>query len=262
MKSALGERYLALPKVDVAAMLKDADAAGFNPLTYLRSGVASLYSKSVDLEGYRIQTPDVHQPQAFAPSAYVPQVFQRSGQPGLPTAALSAMHVASLGSTAMGAVSDGFTAFMSQSRIQGQQAFQRELLNTSLAAIARGRKAGNKVAGSSFYVPATVTAGSKVEKAKKSKTLMYGGGLVPTDPGTSPAEDWSDRYGEEGPMSWLIGPAVAYQDAKHNAKGMGFSDVMGWIDRKTQFQLPTWNDLPEWARPGGGPMVVNVSKQR
>lgn len=46
---------------------------------------------------------------------------------------------------------------------------------------------------------------------KERARLAFGGKVWPTDPGTSSAEQWEDRYGDEG-MGSLMGFAVFYKD--------------------------------------------------
>lgn len=151
----IGNAYLALPKVDLKRMVADAEAAGFNPLTVIRNGGMAGYSKSVELPGYQMLMPT-----AFHETPYQQQHIFQTG--AAPTSAGPAP-VQGVGSVFAGALQDGFSQFMSQTRINEQQQFQRELLNASLAGVQRGKKAGNSASGSSFYVPGKVTAGSMAE---------------------------------------------------------------------------------------------------
>ena len=224
----LGTAYLALPKVDLKAMVADAEAAGFNPLTVIRNGGMAGYSKSVELPGYQMMIPT-----AFHETPYQQQHVFQAGQ--APTSAGPAP-VQGVGSVFAGALQDGFSTFMSENRIMEQRDFQREMLNASLAGIQRGKKAGNSTAGSFGYVPGTVSAGGDI-KIKKQPELWFAGTRVLTDPKTSPASDYTDRWGDEGPGAWVSGMGVMMRDFQHNMKDMSFLEIMRKIDRWTEVPL-------------------------
>lgn len=229
ISAALGEQYTAAPMVKLGELVRDAEAFGFNPLTYLRAGAASLYGKAVDLPGYQMR-----QVQHIAS----PEIFQASALP----------QVRGIGSVVAGAAADAFATFSTQSNIQQQQAFQERLLNTSLAAVAAGRKAGNSKAGSFLNVPGMNTAGSKT--VTKPPQIGFGGNMLRTDNSTTNAEECETRYGDEGPASWMCGLGVAYFDAKEHTKAEPYGPV-GWIDKNIKSMPQTW--VPRWYAPESQP---------
>lgn len=87
---------------------------------------------------------------------------------------------------------------------------------------------------------------SLAKKPKDRPKLFMGGDVVQTDPKTSNAEEYEDRYGDEGPVSWLPPIGIAWNDFKHNV-GSGnltrekFTDwfvrQLKWIDRSTDLGM-------------------------
>lgn len=80
-------------------------------------------------------------------------------------------------------------------------------------------------------------------KADDRPPLHVGGQRWSTDPTTSNVEDFSKRYGDEGPAQWLAQALVAWNDYKANsgsfdtrpeAISQKIWDAMKWIDRNVK----------------------------
>lgn len=69
--------------------------------------------------------------------------------------------------------------------------------------------------------------------------LFMGGQRIERDPTTSDSQDFENRYGE--PAEWIASPGIAWNDLKHNSKGMGFMDMLRWIDDRTKL----WGNSPQ-----------------
>lgn len=241
----LGQEYLARPSVDMSRLVADAEAAGFNPLSYLRSGAASLYSKQVNLPGYQMMMP-----QTFQES-----VFQWSDLPGMPTPAPAVPRPStSAGSMLFQAGSDAFGAFVSQSRIESQQDLQRELLQKSLDGVAKGKKAGSKSSGSFGFVPGSVTMGGTVTDKGSLALARPGtpekGDVKVTNPWTNYSVDpsqrdasaFTDRYGEGEIAETLLLLKQGATDFWYNVTGMTDAQRTEWANKNV-----TWDN----AKPGG-----------
>lgn len=63
-------------------------------------------------------------------------------------------------------------------------------------------------------IPAIGPLPDVAEKNKQSERppLQIGGMRISTDPRTSNMKDFEDRYGDEGPASWMIPPMIAWND--------------------------------------------------
>lgn len=99
--------------------------------------------------------------------------------------------------------------------------------------------------------PALPTGGEEgltiPEKKLDDRTSMIVGGTkVLTDPGTSDAKAFEDRYGDESLVSKIIGNYIAYRDYLHNvqsekflakaARGIGYKELPSWA-RKLRERL-------------------------
>lgn len=62
--------------------------------------------------------------------------------------------------------------------------------------------------------------------------LMMGGQQITTDPNTSDAQLFQNRYGEL--LEGVAGAGVAYNDLKASTAGMTFGDILRWIDSKSR----------------------------
>lgn len=216
--AALGQQYREEKFLHLDHLVADAERAGFNPLSVLRAGGAALYSKQVNLPGYQMM---------------MPSTFQWSELPGLPTrSAQSVSSAPGVGSLLAGAANDAFGHFMSETRLLGQQNFQRELLQMSLAGVAKGKKAGNTTAGSSFYVPGYLTAGQAAKvaalpalarpqqpeagKVEVTNPFDYRG----VDPTSRDASTFTGRYGESELVEMVTGTKTFFDDIFFNLTGM------------------------------------------
>lgn len=80
------------------------------------------------------------------------------------------------------------------------------------------------------------------KKLDPSPNIWLGGRKVIADPLTTNAEKWEDRYGDDGPASWVGGVATGWNDFKHNVNTGNLTrqdfvnflaNQLGWIDRST-----------------------------
>lgn len=92
-------------------------------------------------------------------------------------------------------------------RLENMQ-LQNDLLRSRLAVI---NQPGTPP-GVDFPVP-------EGKKPEERPPLMLRGGRWDTFPGTSPMKAWSDQYGDEGPMNYLMQGVIGADDAIHNWSG-------------------------------------------
>lgn len=229
ISAQLGRNFVSAPSVKMAEMVADAERFGFNPLTYLRSGAASLYSKVNDLPGFQMQ-----QVQHIAS----PENFQASVLP----------QVRSLGGVFASAAQDGFGSYMSESRILQQQNFQRSMLSAALTGVQKGKKAGNSGAGSSFYVPGMTTAGATASaKGNAALSIPNPAGWErenskvtnpwfqwKVDPTQTDASAKTNRYGESELAETLVFLDQSANDWWYNVTGKTR------VERYNQWTLPMW----------------------
>lgn len=215
---ALGRELLTVPEtvtdntrqdnysyVDVDSMMKAADRAGFNPVTWLNAGGMQAYTQSGSVNSgsktsighnaaaaFQMMMPETNLVSA-SQAVKVPNAMQAIGDAG--TAALN--------------------VYRQDTKLEQSQAFQKELLGLQIAGIqaARAKGAGvNSVGGST---PSTTTAGSasggwfsrpgdtattygnpnwEADAAKVSNP--WPSGWMKVDPRTSNADSFSNRYGD------------------------------------------------------------------
>lgn len=108
----------------------------------------------------------------------------------------------------------GFAGQSLPAKVAGAEAAQRLVSNnldneekSMRLAILKARFA--QLTGTAPTGPFNVPEESKVEGRPP---LMFGGMRIRTAPDTSNAETFEKRYGDDGPMSWLINTAIAARD--------------------------------------------------
>lgn len=243
--------------VDTAAMMKAADAAGFNPVTFINAGGLQAYTQT----GFKSEQHDIsdlmveenysstgHNAAAayqlkaglMSPQTYQATAFQTSAfQENMPTPQQAVPNNMMIAANAGSAALNAYTAGAAR---EDSQAFQREMLNTQLAAIQR-----NQGANRTGFVPSTVTSGGLTVGNKngaglsalspvtsqglplpqgwkagetEATTDMWKGILPWSSGGAKEMPDASvgeNRYGELG--EWLLGAANLTSDAFKAATG-------------------------------------------
>lgn len=81
-------------------------------------------------------------------------------------------------------------------------------------------------------------------KQKERPPLQMEGERWLTSPGTSNMEAWEDRYGDDGPVTWITQAGVALSDLKRN-----YGQPQTW---PTQLMHTLWNRLSAEAREEAG----------
>jgi len=139
--------------VDISGMMQAAEEAGFNPVTFLQNGGLQAYLRN-DTESTDTQSFDDYQVKRTGHNAVAafqlrsPQVYQETPAP--------TMHVPHMGEAFANAGAAAFNQYRADAVRADAQDFQRELMNTQLAAYAQRSNPGS----ASFYVPGFKTAGS------------------------------------------------------------------------------------------------------
>lgn len=85
-------------------------------------------------------------------------------------------------------------------------------------------------------VPFVVPENKKVEERPP---LMFGGRRWDTNPDTSPMKAWEDQYGDEGPVSWMLPPVMAWRDLMYNIN----PNPEGW---RSSFLSPHTTAVQRW----------------
>ena len=209
--------------VDYQRMAREAEKAGFNPLTALRNGGSAGFSSSV------------HHP----------------GLSGVGDA------LAGIGQS-MGAALDKRFDPIEQKRNHVESA----LLDYQLAHLQAGPKApmmyGDVPARSArpqvLQTVPPLTSQARVKNGTAVPKMAFTSGDAPTvstvgledrtgftsDPGTADAAGWEQRYGEPG--DWIGGVYVMGADAIHNAKR-----ALKYANEKTPSWVPTDQQIIDWA---------------
>lgn len=84
--------------------------------------------------------------------------------------------------------------------------------------------------------------------------LQMGGDRIQTDPGTTNMQKFEDRYGDEGPVPWVLQTGVAFNDLVKN-----YGQPATW---PTQIMGQLWRRLSDEAREEAGNFKNFVSKLR
>lgn len=212
--------------VDIKGMMAAAEAAGFNPVTFLRNGGLQAYlrndngthSTSTDATDLTVTTTRKGH---NAVAAYQ----MKLEQPYLMEAP-TITHVPGTGEVLAKAGQAAFSQYNDDRIRQGAQDFQRELLNTQLAAI---QQPGASTGSRSFYVPGFSTSGSTITNntqgglsstpfEKKAATLTNPFLRAKVDPGYSDAEAIETRYGDVAQEVGGLRNLIA--DGLYNATGL------------------------------------------
>lgn len=227
--------------VDVKGMMDAAEAAGFNPVTFLNAGGMQAYtqtgsrSHAVSSEITDMMTTRTSKGHNAAAAFQLmaglmsPQAYQRNST--------QINRVPSAGEAVGDAISSGSKAGFQQYNEDRDRDLKMELLGKQLDAIQKA--SGKPVAGGrSMYIPSTTTSGSTTrnsvggslgtgpaisgpfEKETGKYTDPWGGQFgMKVDPKTSDAETKSDRYGdiaEELAGGWNIINDTVYSATGRN----------------------------------------------
>lgn len=259
--------------VDTEGMMKAAEAAGFNPVTFLNAGGLQAYTQTgsrttlsdtqTDITDMLVtNTTTGHN--AGLSAQIQSQTDQFSAQLASPTTyQMSATQVGKIPST-MEVIGDAGTAALNAYRQdearQNNQDFQREMLNTQLAAIQKASGA-NKFGGGFGTVPSMSTSGGT--------TVTGGGGLTPkvgtvtnpwagvggvVSPSWPDAETVENRYAEG--VSIPYGIIGGFNDATRNVFGKDLRDFFNMMNNpgpKSQGGSWWYSPLPAGAGSSGLP---------
>lgn len=232
--------------VDMAGFMKAAEDHGFNPLTFLRSGALSLFTKSSVNGSMNME--------AALAGQYIPQMSS----------------VPSTGEILGGALSSALAGFQNDRAQQAQNKFSMDLVNAQLKGAGFN---GSSSASRSFNVPSAVLSGpsrsssgsgalasTQLTKASPFRApgdaLCMFGVCMPTHGGTSSGEDFETRHGDFWGSIFATAPVVA-----DTWKGLGLvnskvaADPFGVVSR-------IGNAVGDWAtsdiRPGSpADFIVN-----
>lgn len=221
-------------KSNLADLVKDAEANGFNPLSVLRAGGLGSYSTSRNFGG---STDTTYSSGGKVTTSGGDTTTTVTGSTAM-DAALAGQHlpmlmsinpqtqVPGVGEVIGNAINAGVNQWQDDRRQSQQNQHQMDMLNAQLSgANQRGS------AGGWFGSPRAVTAGGNFNVAgggglapastyKKPGDLLFAGGApIYTDPGTSNAEDWETRYSDPG--GWIGGVIAADIDLGLNLRKHG-----------------------------------------
>lgn len=209
--------------VDTAAMMAAADAAGFNPVTFLNAGGMQAYTQTgsrtrgwersfdnqTEITDLMVTTKSKgHNAAAgyqLMAGLMSPQTFQMQSS--------QAVKIPSMLETIGDAGTAALNQYNNDARHQSNQDFQREMLGKQLDAIQKNSGRNNNPSRS-FYSPTTTTSGGKTvtsaggalgsgpsisgpfERGIGKATNPWGPGPMGIDTKWSDAETFSDRYGD------------------------------------------------------------------
>lgn len=224
-------------KSNLADLVKDAEANGFNPLTVLRAGGLGSYSTSRNFGG---STDTTYTSAGKVTTAGGDTTTTVTGSTAM-DAALAGQHmpvlmsinpstqVPGVGEVLGNAINAGVNQWQDDRRQSQQNQFQMDMLQAQLkGANQRGSS------GDWFGSPRAVTAGGNYNTAgggnlgsaalagafKTAGDLLFAGGSpIYTDPGTSNGEDWETRYSDLG--GWIGGLIAADRDLSLNLRKAG-----------------------------------------
>lgn len=240
-------------------MVRDAEAMGFNPVTWLNAmstsyaameqygrglsaaGIDMSYNASIGGAQYRAQK-DKFVPEYFVPEMYTdsysadPYMYtQKSYMQNAPSAQVPSM-LEVVGTAAQ----TGWNAYASDRRVAQSQDFQREMLATQLSAIQRRNSAApNGVVAQSFFgsgqIPYSVTAGAQsVGRSPNGVTLPLGlsnwkpgdvevtnpfSGGAKVEPTVADAQTFTQRYGESEVLETGVAAWLMMNDLSRNYFG-------------------------------------------
>lgn len=216
--------------VDIAGMMAAAEAAGFNPLTFLRNGGLQAYlrneSKNVTDTDMTVTTTRKGHNAVAAFQMMMPQLDLRT--PGQVTQVPSMLEVAGKAGSA------AFNAYNTeQTRLEAQD-FQRALLDKTLEATQYGTPNSR-----SFYVPGFSTSGPTVTRGPQ------GGGLS-IKPGDREYTSPWPRTGVDPTLPDAEQAESRYGDIAQEIFGLRnlLGDLYFGITGKTSTQQ--WDDLQKW----------------
>lgn len=204
-------------RIDLKRMRDDAEAAGYNPLSALRSGLAS---------GYGISTVD----------NYMKETGHNAGLSAnltMQAAGINPVQVPSMGSIFGGALSAGASIF-NDSQAQLRNISAQQMLQSSYLKGVAGRSAPSSAAHM-FGVPSVVQAGSALKKSQDG-----GGGYLDLPflgrwnlGPSSPAQKAEDEVGDVAGSAYGIGrilESFGYNLNTPTKKLLWSSNPMDWWD--------------------------------
>lgn len=219
-------------EVDYAKMVKDAEAAGFNPLTAMRNGgSAGFSSTSQPSTPLSRQAPTMQATARQVGQRYVAQTASALGA----------------GVAQMGDFIANFDPFRDQQREMETRLVEAQIANLNASTqrtrfgqvptYSAGRTAvqmGSTVRrGQTFKsivdaLPANAALPQTPTVERPTLTNPLGDLGLPIDKRVSDAEQWEQRYAAPG--EWIGGAYVMTRDLMHNAANAGASGIR-WIER-------------------------------
>lgn len=206
-------------KGNLAALVADAEAHGFNPLTVLRSGGQQFYAENTSTTtGSTAMEAALAGTQLPALSAVIPQT-----------------QVPGIGEVIGNALSSFGSQWLSERTAAQNQANQMELINAQLKG---AQTPGSYKGPRSFSVPSMTSSGGSGYvpgggvKGGGGK-LRMGGYNVPTDPDTSDMNDFENRYGDS-----LVSEFLSWGVAANDVKQIIQTDPGGFA--KAMFMGSAW----------------------
>lgn len=200
--------------VDMAGFLKAAEAGGFNPLTFLRSGALGSFTRSI---------------QSVTGSTAMDAALAGAGNGGggasmMPV--MSSVQVPGIGSVISNSLSQGFNRYLDLDSQYRQEQLQAAMVQAQLKGSQMyGPKAKGKYGPVGVYTNGMVVNGSKAAltgiKGVDAKYtgpgdyLLVGGVPYKTNPNTSDADAFEQRYSDPG--GWAGAAAALANDYYLNA---------------------------------------------
>lgn len=206
--------------ISLTDMVKEAEKAGFNPLTVLRAGLGGAFSKTESRQNQVSESTTLQDQKYWSKVNGESVTTGHNAMAAVPTAP-------SLGSVVSNAASTAFDIYRQDAARAADAAQQRQMQDAAL----RGIQAANSGMSRSMYVPSTVTAGPALSSAG-SAALARGAPVTPTyetptvtnpyksfkvDTGAPDAEAAETRYGDV--LSNIFGVKNWIDDVLYNITG-------------------------------------------
>lgn len=233
--------------VDYEGFMAAGAKAGFNPVTWLNSGALSLFARNKVQNGGEVTTTRTGHNAADAFKLMAPDML--AGSPTQIAKVPDMMEV--LG----GAGQAGLSMFKDLYKMDQSQAFQTNMLDRQLSAIAQRQMGGGVMPGGSSYGPSISTGGAAglggalniISQGSKDKDMVWPSMEQPSDqmwkndetktgnpfppswgwknpPGFAQTSSWEDWGGEA--VSLPYGVWKLYNTALYNTVGKTHPDIM------------------------------------
>lgn len=220
--------------VDTDKLLADAEKLGMNPISYIRSGAASLYTQT-SAESFDCTTGERAMEAAQA-GQYFPQLMPVMSQTQVP----------SMGSVVGDAAMAGVNQYLQDKSVAENNAFQMQLLNRQLQGVNASGYGGSR----SLYVPSATIAGP-------SRATPGGGELASTTVWVIDANGKKTRVANtdvmpdpETDIYEKVKRAADYIfDPYYGPTSKGTTRAWDWL---IENQGQGWDIMPDWPGSYGG----------